>query len=56
MNDAAECRDRAKECAEHASTQTTRKLRSLYSDMARNWAMLANQIERQIEVRSDLTR
>jgi hypothetical protein len=56
MNDSAECRDRAKECADHASTETTRKLRSLYSDLARSWAMLANQIDRQTEARRDLTR
>jgi hypothetical protein len=53
MIDAAECRHRAKECADHASTGTTEKLRSLYSDMARSWMMLAQQIERQIEIRRD---
>jgi hypothetical protein len=53
MIDAAECRERAKECANHANTETTQELRSVYSNMARSWVMLANQIERQIEARRD---
>jgi hypothetical protein len=49
MVDAAECRDRAKDCADHARTEASQKLRSVYSNMALSWAKLANQIERQIE-------
>jgi hypothetical protein len=51
MIDAAECRYRAKECADYANTEASPTLRSEYSSMARIWAMTANQIERQIEVR-----
>jgi hypothetical protein len=54
MIDAAECRERAKDCADHARMEeVSQKFRSMYSDMARSWTMLANQIERQIEVRRD---
>jgi hypothetical protein len=53
MIDAAECRDRAKDCANRAQTETSQRLRSVYSSMARSWAMLANQIERQMELRRD---
>jgi hypothetical protein len=33
--------------------EVSQKFRSMYSDMARSWTMLANQIERQTEVRRD---
>jgi hypothetical protein len=33
--------------------EVSEKLKSMYSDMARTWTTLANQIERQIEVRRD---
>lgn len=52
MIDPAECRDRARDCADQARTQTTQNLRSVYSNMARCWATLANQIERQIEAQA----
>jgi hypothetical protein len=53
MIEPAECRDRAKECADHARTEADQKLRSVYSNMARSWVMLANQIERQIQATLD---
>jgi hypothetical protein len=48
MIDAAECRDRAKDCANRARTEASLRLRSVYSSLARSWATLATQIERQI--------
>jgi hypothetical protein len=51
MIDAAECRDRAKDCANRARTEASQKLRSVYSGLARSWATLAAQIERQIALR-----
>jgi hypothetical protein len=54
MIDSAECMQRAKDCADHARLgEVSQKLRSMYSDMARSWTVLANQIERQTEVRRD---
>jgi hypothetical protein len=54
MIDSAECMQRAKDCADHARLEeVSQKFRSLYSDMARSWTVLANQIERQAEVRRD---
>jgi hypothetical protein len=53
MIDAAECRDRAKDCADRARTESSQRLRSVYSSMARSWATLAHQIERQVEALRD---
>jgi hypothetical protein len=50
MIDAAECRYRAKECADYANTEASPTLRSQYSSMARSWAMIANRIDRQTEL------
>jgi hypothetical protein len=46
MIDAAECRARAKDCADHARTEPSLRWRTVYSSMARSWEMLANQMER----------
>jgi hypothetical protein len=53
MIEPAECRERAKDCADHARTEANQKLRSVYSNMARSWVTLANQIERQIQATLD---
>jgi hypothetical protein len=53
MIDSAECRERAKDCADHARTEANKRLRSVYSSMAHSWVALANQIERQIEAQAD---
>jgi hypothetical protein len=50
MIEPAECRERAKDCAEHAQTEANEKMRLVYSNLARSWAAFANQIERQREV------
>ena len=46
MIEAAECRERAKDCADLAQTESSRRLKSVYSNMAKNWIEIANQIER----------
>jgi hypothetical protein len=54
MIDSAECKQRAKDCADHARLEEfSQKFRSMYSDMARSWTALANKIERQAEMRRD---
>jgi hypothetical protein len=53
MIEAEECRERAKDCADHARTETSKKLRSVYSSMAHSWVTLANQIERQMQAQAD---
>jgi hypothetical protein len=53
MIEAAECRERAKDCADHAQAEASKKLRSVYSSMARSWVTLANQIERQTKAQAD---
>jgi hypothetical protein len=49
MIEAPECRERAKDCADHARTETNEKMRLVYSRMARSWATFADQIEREIQ-------
>jgi hypothetical protein len=54
--EAAECRERAKDCADLAAAVGSQKLKSVYSSMARSWLTFANQIERSIEAEADRER
>jgi hypothetical protein len=53
MIEPAEYIERAKDCADQARTEASKKLRAIYFSMAHSWLTLANQIERQIEAQAD---